>query len=236
MAPFVAWADRGGFAAAGTVGTVRAGQVRSGAAQLAAIVQPALLVLALAALGAWAAPKVGLDAPAVRAWADHRPVLPELKRQLAPALIAGLAIGATLVVFVTIIRPTHEGAEVLRFDLPLPTRVLYGGVVEELLMRWGLMSFFAWLGWRLVGRPARVPSWTYWTGIGFAALLFAAGHLPALSFLVPHPPTWLVVLVLAANFVPGVLCGWLFWRRGLEAAMMSHALGHLVAWAALLEL
>jgi hypothetical protein len=40
-------------------------------------------------------------------------------------------------------------------------------------------------------------------------------------------------LIVAANALPGLLFGWLFWRRGLEAAMGAHALAHLFAWAAL---
>ena len=203
---------------------------------LAATAQPALLVLALAALGAWAAPKIGLDAPAVRAWSEHRPVLPVLARQLPAAAAAGLAVAVVLIAYTAIIRPTDEGAALLRFDVPLPTRILYGGVVEELLLRWGLMSFLGWLVWSVAGRPERLSAWTFWAAIVCAAGLFASGHLPALFFLLPHPPTWLVALALAANFVPGVFFGWLFWRQGLEAAMMAHALAHLFAWAALMVL
>lgn len=197
--------------------------------RLAAIVQPALFVLALAAVGAWAAPKVALDAPAVRAWVERRSVLPELIRQIPAATLAGIAIAGVLFFYVAIIRQTHAGAELLRFAAPVATRLLYGGITEELLMRWGLMSFLVWLAWRLSGRPAVVPRWAYGIGITVAALLFAVGHLPALSLLLPNPPDWLVGTVLVANFLPGLLFGWLFWRRGLEAAMMAHGLAHLFA-------
>ncbi len=202
--------------------------------RLLATVQPTILAIAAAALGAWAAPKVSLHTPAVRAWADHRPVLPELRRQFPAALVTGLVVAAILLGYFAVIRPTPEGAVLMRFAVPLPIRVLYGGLVEELLLRWGLMSFLAWLAWRLAGRPTSVPSWIYWIAIVVAALLFGAGHLPALSFFLPNPPTWIVALVLAANFAPGVMFGWLFWRRGLEAAMMAHGLAHLFAWAATL--
>src|SRR4249919_3665205 len=56
--------------------------------RLLALIQPSLLVLALAALGVWAAPKVGLDAPVVRAWAERRPILAPLRRQLLAATMA----------------------------------------------------------------------------------------------------------------------------------------------------
>lgn len=197
--------------------------------RLLATLQPAVLVIVMAALGAWAAPKVGLDAPATRAWAERRPVLPELRRQLPAAIIAGLVIAAILLAYVALLRPTQAGAELLRFVAPLTTRLLYGGIVEELLTRWGLMSLLVWLAWRLARRPPAVPSFAYWTGIVGAALLFALGHLPALYLLMPNPPGWLLVTILAANLGPGLLLGWLFWRRGLEAAMMAHGLAHLFA-------
>ena len=40
-------------------------------------------------------------------------------------------------------------------------------------------------------------------------------------------------MALAGNFIPGMLFGWLYWRRGLEAAMIAHALAHLLSTAAL---
>jgi len=198
-----------------------------------AVLQPTVLMMLAVALGLWAAPRVGLDAPAVRSWAGRQPVWPALRPQLIPAALGGLAAAALLVAFWTVVRAQPSAAPVAGFEMPLFTKLLYGGIVEELLMRWGLMSLFSWLAWRLAGRPAIPPSWIYWVGIGLASFLFAAGHLPALAFLLPNPPTWLVTLVLAGNFVPGLLFGWLYWKRGLEAAMMAHAFAHLFSAAAL---
>ena len=199
-----------------------------------AVVQPSILVLAFAALGLWAGPRLGLDAPAVRAWAERKPVLAALRPQLLPALIAGAAIALVLILFWLVIAAMPVVAEkVAVLEMPLVTKLLYGGIVEELLLRWGLMSFFAWAVWRIAGRPAAPPVWCMWTAILFAAILFAAGHLPMLYLLVPQPPSALVLLVLAGNALPGIMFGWLFWRRGLEAAMIAHALAHLFSVAAL---
>jgi membrane protease YdiL (CAAX protease family) len=37
----------------------------------------------------------------------------------------------------------------------------------------------------------------------------------------------LVTRVIVLNTVAGLVFGWLFWRRGLEAAMVAHATAHL---------
>lgn len=198
--------------------------------RLLAVVQPAILVVAAAGLGAWFAPKVALDAPAVRAWAEQRHAWPVLARQLPAAATAGLVVGLALVAFAAMIDAELTGPAAT-FNLPLVTKLLYGGIVEELLLRWGVMSLLVWAAWRLARAGEPVPDWCYWTGVLLAALLFAVGHLPALFLLMAEPPEWLVALVVVANFLPGILFGWLYWRRGLEAAMVAHALAHLFGTA-----
>ena len=201
--------------------------------RLLAVLQPTVLVALCAALGLWVAPKVGLDAPVVRAWSEGRPVLPALSPQLVPAALGGVAIAALLVAFWSVVRVQSFAAPVLVFEMPLATKLLYGGIVEELLLRWGLMSLFVWVAWRAGGAARPVPAWALWTGLVASSGLFAVGHLPVLYFLLPNPPDWFVALAVVANFIPGMLFGWLYWRRGLEAAMMAHALAHLLSTAAL---
>lgn len=202
------------------------------AVRLLAIIQPAILVIATAALGAWLAPKVALDAPAVRAWVEARPIGPVLSGQIPAALLGGLAAAGVLFGFWAIVRGEALSG-LLSIEIPLVTKLLYGGIVEELLLRWGVMSLLVWVAWRLSGTTGTVPAWCYWLGAGLASLLFAVGHLPTLFLLVPSPPSWLVALVVISNAIPGLLFGWLYWRRGLEAAMLAHAFAHLFATAAL---
>ena len=199
--------------------------------RLLAVLQPTILMMAAVALGVWAAPRVGVDAPAMRAWAEGRPIWPALRPQLAPALAGGVAVALLLVGFWSIIREQHFAAPLLAFELPLATKLLYGGIVEELLLRWGLMSLFVWIAWRIGGAARDVPASAVWIGLVATSLLFAAAHLPVLYFLLPDPPGWFVGTALAANFIAGMLFGWLYWRRGLEAAMLAHALAHLFSTA-----
>jgi membrane protease YdiL (CAAX protease family) len=201
--------------------------------RLLALIQPSLLVLLAAALGVWAAPRVGLDAPVIRAWAEQRPWLPALRPQIMPALLGAVAIAAILVVFWLFGASQPFGSPLLTFEVPLVTKLLYGGIVEELLLRWGFMSLLAWAAWRIGGAGRPVPAACVWIALVASALLFAVGHLPVLYLLLPGAPAWVTPLVLAANAVPGMMLGWLFWRRGLEAAIIAHAMAHLFAVLAL---
>lgn len=203
--------------------------------RLMAIVQPTLLVAAALAIGNALAPKTALSAPLAEAIAARRSAWPVLRRQLGPALIVAAATSLILLAYARATTPyfldAGEAARKLAaFTPPLVTRLLYGGIAEEIITRWGLMSLLAWGLWRLRGRPDRLPGSSYWIAIVLGALLFAAGHLPVLFLLSATPPIWLVAAVIAGNAVPGIMFGWLFWRCGLEAAMMAHACAHLLAW------
>jgi hypothetical protein len=209
------------------------------AVRLLGTIQPAVLMIAFTALGAFLAPKVGLDAALVRAGMEKRPTKPILRRQLFAAVPVGLLVAAVVLFYDAFYGSklvARDSSPVAGLEIPLITRALYGGIVEELMLRWGAMSLFVWLGWKASRAGERVPIWCYWLGIALAALLFAAGHLPLLFSLQGSPSVELVGAVLIGNSIGGMLFGWLFWRRGLEAAVMAHALAHVFAAAAALLL
>ncbi len=206
-------------------------QPLSFAMRLLFLIQPAILTIAAVAVGQVLAAKAGLGAPLVDEWLQRGSLRAVLQRQVPPAMAAGLGVGLLMVAYSSAILPSVADAatvaKMTAFNVPLATRILYGGVTEELLTRWGLMSFFAWALWRLAGRGQVRPG-MFWAAILMAAAFFAAGHLPFLFAIIPQPQPALITVILFANLIPGILFGWLFWRRGLEAAMLSHALAHCV--------
>jgi membrane protease YdiL (CAAX protease family) len=104
---------------------------------------------------------------------------------------------------------------------PLPMRLLYGGITEEVLLRWGFMTLLVWL---FRGR--------YVLAILISSLVFAIGHLPIAFMLFPKPTLVLIAFVIAANSLFGVIAGVLYWKRGLESAIVAHMVTHLVMVAA----
>ncbi len=63
-------------------------------------------------------------------------------------------------------------------------RFLYGGLTEELLMRFGFMTLVVWLIFKI---KKNLNSSTYWTGIITASILFAVGHFPVVFNAVQSP-------------------------------------------------
>jgi hypothetical protein len=184
------------------------------------------------ALACWAgvalSRPLGLTAPAVEAACagDGARAVAALGRQLAPALIAG-AIVAALLVALTGIAPEPIRAASGRYEIPLLARILYGGITEELLMRWGLMTVLLWLGWRVLQRrQGRPRTALVVAAIVVSALAFAAGHLPTVVAMGVSLDAAVLVYVLVGNTIPGVLFGLLYWRYGIEAAIVAHMLGH----------
>ncbi|MCC6237011.1 MAG: CPBP family intramembrane metalloprotease [Dehalococcoidia bacterium] len=194
---------------------------------VASIVQSGVLVALACWLGAVLAPRVGLVAPAFEALVRHTPVTRALAPQWRLGALSGVAGGIGLIA-VSAVTPSAL-AESGATPLPLAARVLYGGITEELLLRWGFMSLVAWLLWRLFQRGGGDPRPALmWTAIIVSALVFGAGHLPAAASITPLTMPVVTYIVLA-NAALGVLFGCLFWWRGLEAAMLAHGLSHVVA-------
>jgi hypothetical protein len=190
------------------------------------LIQPALLVIAGAAVGAAVAPGLGLTSHAARV-----NVHAGFAKELPLAIVSGVAIAIVIVVLdfalfqhAALQRPASARA----IAGGLVGGVLYGGLAEEIMMRWGLMSLVAWVGVRLFARNASTaPGSILVAAIVIVALLFAAGHLPAAAMTAPLT-SGVVARTLLLNAVAGLLFGWLFWRRSLESAMVAHASVHVV--------
>jgi membrane protease YdiL (CAAX protease family) len=199
---------------------------------LAGLAQSALLL----ALAVWAGvrltPALGLRAPAFEAVVTGRPIGPVMRSQFLPSLIPGVLGGFLLfVAFRYAPGPVAELQD--RFAIPISARVLYGGITEELLLRWGLMTALVWLAWRfLQQRQGPVRAGFVWLAIAVSALMFAAGHLPAASVLLGTLDVPVVAFVIGVNTAFGLLFGYLYWRHGLESAMIAHAIAHLVSFVA----
>ncbi|WP_237133877.1 CPBP family intramembrane glutamic endopeptidase [Pseudohongiella sp. O18] len=197
---------------------------------LVSILQSGLLLAVAVWLGLRLAPKLGLRADAFLAAATGASVVDALRPQWRVGLLGGLAGGVGLFLF-AMFTPVvlSEGGQA--FSLPLVARVLYGGVTEELLLRWGLMSLLVWLPWRLLQGKTGEPRQAYvWFAILLSAVIFGIGHLPAVAAMLGELTSEVVLFIVGANSVFGVLFGYLFWRYGLEAAIIAHGASHIVSF------
>jgi len=188
--------------------------------------QNAVLIAIAVGLGLLLARRVGLGAPLLEARLAREAVRQRLRAILTPSILAGAAAAVVIIlldlmVFASVMPPVAPaGVNPPAWQGFLAS--FYGGITEELFMRLFLMSLLAWLlglVWRKApGQPADGAFWIANLG---AAILFGLGHLPMTATLVPL--TGLVVLrAVMLNGIGGVIFGHLYWKRGLEAAMLAH--------------
>jgi hypothetical protein len=201
------------------------------------LVNPLILLLAAAVVGAALAHRLGLRSvlAGTAATATTTAIVPALGKAAA----LGFALGLALAAADTLLAP-HLGAQFAATTAAqagvtaLATGMLYGGLTEEVLLRWGAMTLVAWISLSLLGRQRHAVAMVI--AIVVAAGLFAAAHLPALAAHVELTPA-LVARTLILNGIAGLLYGWLFWHRHLEAAMAAHAATHvaLAAWRLMVQ-
>lgn len=198
---------------------------------LISVAQSTVLIAVASAIGTVLAPRAGLSAPffeavANGAWSD---VSTAAQGQLLPALglsVAGVAL--FMLAYYGLFRPKMDAtsvavAENMRRELGLAGRVLYGGIYEEVLTRWGLMTAFVWLFAFLLEGPIAV-----WLAIVLSGVLFGLGHLPGSFAAGVRRTPWTIATAIFLNLWASLIFGWLFWQVGLLAAMLAHMLFHLL--------
>jgi membrane protease YdiL (CAAX protease family) len=198
------------------------------------LIQPTVLLAVAVLTGIVLAPKLGLTAPFAESLAAGRAAVAALRPQIRPGVVGGFVGGCAIVLTAAVIKPFLT-AETIQLSgnfgklVPMTTRLLYGGITEELLMRWGLMTFLAWVVWRLFQRRFDRPTTLcFVAAILLSALIFGIGHLPVAVFLLGGATVAIVVFVIVANSAFGIVAGYLYWKHGLESAIVAHMMGHVI--------
>ncbi len=195
--------------------------------------QSVVLLGVATGLGLLLAHSSGLGAPLVAGLLAGRPVAAQALMLILPAVFLGVASStAMLILEITVFWPRLP--QTMRETVPIPAlwkrllASLYGAIDEEILLRLFVLSLLAWLigfVWHLPGGRPTIGA--LWLANILAAVLFGLGHLPATAALVKLTPL-LIIRAVLLNGVIGVASGYLFWRYGLEAAMLAHFSADLV--------
>jgi membrane protease YdiL (CAAX protease family) len=189
-----------------------------------------LIAAAAIAAGLGLGPRAGLGRPLLDGLGPDESVRD--RRRAGRALALGAALGVGLGALLSAAGVVFEPYLHAKQDIKLPSALacliasVGAGIREEVWLRLGFMTFLAWLG-ALVARRSPAGPGTVWAANVLAALLFGAIHLPQAAGLLGLTGP-VVAFVLLGNAIPGVVWGWLYWRKGLIAAMASHAAADIV--------
>lgn len=100
---------------------------------------------------------------------------------------------------------------------------IYGGFTEEIMLRLFGMTLIVWLlAWITKKEKNNIPNGFYYVAIFLTAILFGLGHLPAAAQVFGELSTVIVIRTLVLNSLLGLWFGYLYWKKGLEYAIIAH--------------
>ena len=180
--------------------------------------------LVLGFFGIFLGKKIGL-------WKDETSIT---KKPLIVSVLVGVAGGLVLILsdllyfgkYVEAIMNSYAVKPTFAYILGA---VICGGVVEEVMLRLFMMSLIAFILHKVLGKKNEKPAVAVLVVANIvAAVLFAAGHLPATAALMGITPMILFrCFLLNGGF--GLLFGYLYRKYGLRYSMIAHAGCHVVS-------
>ncbi len=190
-----------------------------------------LLFAVLIIAGLYFARQMGLGLPMLESALRGEPFGREARKTIAVSVVIGVLVAGF--VAAADIAFGIAGVSIKSPNASPPAwqgflAAFYGGIAEEIVFRLFLMTLIAW-GLRLIKRMLdRSPSSAeMWLAISISAVLFGLGHLPATAALTELTGT-IVLRAIILNGIYGLVAGWLYWKKGLESAMVAHFTGDLV--------
>ncbi len=188
-----------------------------------------LLISAILAFpGLWLGGPLGLGVPLLHSWLAGNPDAPRQFRRALPLAIGLGSVAGIVIVALAFLMGAFFGYDALHAKThPSPLLGLLASfdapLREEVWFRLGIVTLLVWLGCKLLRRD-RPSLPIIWSGLVLSALIFAASHWQ--NF--PSPTLALVTLAVLTNFVPGLILGWLYWRKGLLVAIVAHFCGDII--------
>ena len=195
--------------------------------KLILLINPLFLTIIGVLIGTALHDKVNLKIPSIKSLLKIESPEISFKEQVKSGIIFGVISGTIITLIATFFQsflPAEFIALGSKMDITPAARLLYGGITEELLMRYGFMTLVVWIVFKI---SKNLNNTTYIIGILLSSLLFAAGHLPIVIGAVASPSVMLIAYIILGNAAAGILFGYQYWKKGLEAAMIAHMFAHL---------
>ena len=178
----------------------------------------------LGAVGIWLGKKTGL-------WQDERHFkFTSVIASFFAAIVGGLLLILPDLLFFGKYNEAIMDSYAAKPSVPyIIGSVLYGGVIEEVMLRLFWMSLVAFILWKLFARREEKPTVSILIVSNIiATLLFAAGHLPGTFQLLGNSPL-IIARCFLLNGAFGLLFGRLYRKHGIEYAMLAHGGSHIVS-------
>lgn len=199
-----------------------------GQIKLLLLINPTILLLVAVVVGTILYQKVNLKVPLIEKAVGIQGGTINFTEVVKYGVLGGILSGVLITLVGAVFNPIlpEEFKELGESLQPtIAARFLYGGITEEILMRFGLMTLIVWGAYKILKNKKPV---VYWVGVLISALLFAVGHFPVAFQAVGDPSAGLLTYIIIGNSIGGIIFGWLYWKKGLESAFIAHIFTHVV--------
>ena len=192
---------------------------------LLSLVQNLVLFAAAIFFGLILSSKVGMGAPILEGILAKKNQSEKLKSILMPSVALGV-LGGILIILLSLLFQSLS-AEMLEAEKSVSTwkallASFYGGVGEEIMFRLFVVSLFVWITFKIKKTKEGLPTnFGIWLSIILTAVLFGLGHLGITGEITAITAT-VIIRAILLNGVVAVIYGWLYWKKGLEAAVIAH--------------
>ncbi len=186
-----------------------------------------LQLLFLVFIGVFLQNRVGLNAPILEAFV-YKKQLPIISKKWMLTGIFVSFIGSVIIllldlfVFMPVIQLPDEQAPTTVWWQGL-LAMFYGGITEELMLRLFGMTLVVWILAQITKKEkGNIPDSYFYIAIFLTAILFGLSHLPATIQVFGELSTVIVIRAIVLNGLLGLWFGYLYWKKGLEYAIISH--------------
>lgn len=175
------------------------------------IIQASVMFSIMIFVGLYLGNKVGLGAPVLMSWIKAESIENKLKSILWISIILGVFVGISVFVLDRFVFAVFiESISASQAEPPLWQRFLvsfYGGIGEEIAMRFFLMTLFVWISLKIKRTRSGLPTnLGIWIAIVLVSVLFGLGHLPMTARL-QQITTLVVFRAIALNGIAGIVFG-----------------------------
>lgn len=189
------------------------------------LVQSSILLAIATALGLYFAQNVGFQLPILEKLLSNNSRGIAWQNVVSLPIALGIATGITIYVGDLLFIAAGVSFNIEMSAIPVWKKFLgsfYGGIGEEILLRLFFVSMLVWLLAKFTKQPsATTNNGIVWTAIVIAAVVFGIAHLPATAAITTITPL-IIIRAITLNGIGGLIFGWLYWKRGLVAAMIAH--------------
>ncbi len=193
------------------------------------VISSLVLGIILVFIGLWVSSRANLGAPVIAGIFSKKPVNELVKRD---AMLSSILLAVIIALILLGLFEIQKEFYPLPHKLSRPSKPFYAlvsfsaGITEEIMFRLGLMSLII-TGIQFLKNVENPSNKMVWTGIIISGVFFGLIHLPLSKNFVELTP-FTIGVTMIGNLITGSTFGWIFWKRGLIVAIVSHIVFDLV--------